>query len=908
MLVTEGRGLGNGGWRSVIAGLWPLVACLWAMDAYAQDAAISGSLKTTDGRPVAHASVTVRNAAGRIVAFRASDAAGHFRIALPGAARPDSLRLQVNHLGYANIDLPLTSGRNRYDLILAEKAIDLTEVEVKSRPRIDSRGDTLSYDVGSFAKAEDRSIGDVLRRMPGMEVSESGQIKYNGQSISNFYIDGDDLLNDQYSIGTKTIPHAMVQKLEVLQNHQPLKVLKNKALSDQVAVNLVIKDEAKLKLTGQAKLGAGLPHQYDGELNAILFNKTYKMLNVLKGNNVGDDLAADFTAFGQADMLSAAGNSRPQALLASGTAGSPALPKQRYYFNNSGSLNANNLVNLKNGLQLKSNIHGFLDRNSRAYNTLSEHYLGSDTIRYTERQDIRSTPFLTAVSLTAMANADTYYFSNVLQLAYSGETGTSSLASNDLAMRQQLRSRIRDFSNTLQYTPAQKNGNVVNLYWSLNHYRQPQTLTISPGINADVLNGGTSYAGIRQFAETPTWFSRLSGAYRLTNGIVKQRYRVGLVNEWQQLQSALRLTQGDGTERPYGGSADNDLQWQRHRAFADGTYEYKRERLEATLMLPIAFQRTAYRDNGFALDESDMRLLVNPSLQVKMLTTVEDYLSFTYHYGNHLGNINGVFRGAVLTNYRSIQANDAQLQEQDSHAFGLRYNYQRAIRMLFMNASITYTRSTANTIASSVITDNIARTVLLPFANDVSSFSANGGISKFIFTLGATASLKASWSTSRFNQLLNGAALPFHNQSLTLNPGMEARLFDRVSINYNGSGTWTTSRLVRQEATAAAADRQLRQFDQSVGLTYAPFNNTFLRVDGRHQYTSQQQQSAVSYFFADANIRYKLTKWRTDVELNITNLANITSYETYSLAANRFAYSHYQLRGRMAVLKVTFQL
>lgn len=80
-----------------------------------------------------------------------------------------------------------------------------------------------------------------------------------------------------------------------MQSHQPLKVLKDKVMSDRIAVNLVIKEEAKLSMSGQAKLGIGLPHQYDGELNTILFNKKYEMLNVLKGNNVGVDLLKNAT-------------------------------------------------------------------------------------------------------------------------------------------------------------------------------------------------------------------------------------------------------------------------------------------------------------------------------------------------------------------------------------------------------------------------------------------------------------------------------------------------------------------------------------------------------------------------------------------------------------------------------------
>src|SRR3546814_5499742 len=92
--------------------------------------------------------------------------------------------------------------------------------------------------------------------------------------------------------------------------------------------------------------------------------------------------------------ISDAGNSRPQTLLSTGTAGNPALPRQRYYINQSGSLNANNLINLENGLQLKSNIHGLLDHHTMTYRSLSAFYLGSDTIRYTARQRIGESPSL----------------------------------------------------------------------------------------------------------------------------------------------------------------------------------------------------------------------------------------------------------------------------------------------------------------------------------------------------------------------------------------------------------------------------------------------------------------------------------------------------------------------------------
>lgn len=875
---------------------------------YAQQQSIEGTLKTQSGKSVPFASVMIKNTQNKIIAFKSSDAEGRFGLLIPATQNLSELSLEINHLGFKKISEALKEGQNRYEIRMEEHSIDLADVQVKSRPRLTSIGDTLSYDVGSFAKNEDRSIEDVIKRMPGMEVNEDGKIKFNGQDISNLYIDGDDLLDNKYAIGTKTIPYAMVQGVEVLQNHQPLKVLKNKSISDKIAVNLVIKEEAKLKLTGQAKLGAGLPNQYDGEVNTILFNKKYKTLNVLKGNNIGNDLSSDFTGFNFASSLSGMGNSRPASLLSSGTAGNPSLPKNRYFLNNSGSLNANNLVNHKSGLQVKSNVKLLLDRNEMVYNSLSEYYSGEDTIRYHERQDLANHPFISDLSFNAQVNKDAYYFNNALKFTYSKETSHSALLSNEVDMNQKLQNRVRDFSNTLDYVPELKNKNIISLNWYLNYYNQPQSLSIQPGINADIFNDGNAFQSLNQFAETPTWFNKATLGYRLTRGIIKQNYRIGMLNEFQQLNSQLRVKQLDGSENGYRASADNHLHWNRNQVFVDGSYEYKKGGLEAILSIPLTLQRIAYKDDDFALKENKSQWLANPALRLKQMTGVEDYLSFNYSYTNRTGNINSVFRGAVLSNYRSLRANDAQLEEQNSHTLGLNYNYRRSITLFFMNAGLSYNRASANTISSNRVDNDISQTISLSMVNNVNSFNANAGISKYIFSLGATADLKASWSSTRFNQLFNGELLPFNNLSFVLNPSIEARLWNRISMTYVGNASWMTSRQVREETDSVFPDRQIQNLDQSLGFSYSPFRSTFIWLSGKHQYSRQPQSQTVNYFFVDANARYKINRWRTDIELDLSNLANITTYDTYSLSANRFVFNQYHLRGRMAVLKLVFQL
>ena len=211
------------------------------------------------------------------------------------------------------------------------------------------------------------------------------------------------------------------------------------------------------------------------------------MLNVAKANNIGVDLSSDFTSFG---LISR--GSRPSALLSAGM-GAPPLSKSRYYLNQSGSLNANNLVNLSNGLQLKTNIHLWVDRNEMEASHRTEVFATGDTIRFWENQAMKQDPFLTEITLSANSNKDHYYFKNDLKLNYRGDRTRSSLLSNTQDFDQSLHNRIRDFSNDLQYVPQLRNKNILNLGWNLNYFNQPQTLLIDQGLNADLLNGGEPF-------------------------------------------------------------------------------------------------------------------------------------------------------------------------------------------------------------------------------------------------------------------------------------------------------------------------------------------------------------------------------------------------------------------------------
>jgi hypothetical protein len=110
------------------------------------------------------------------------------------------------------------------------------------------------YEAG-FAQPQDRSIADVMSKMPGLEIKPNGQIEYNGMAINKFYIEGLDLMGNKYALASNNLNRRHVKSVEILKNHQPIAALRGKSFSEQAAINLVLEDNAKWHLTGTADLG-----------------------------------------------------------------------------------------------------------------------------------------------------------------------------------------------------------------------------------------------------------------------------------------------------------------------------------------------------------------------------------------------------------------------------------------------------------------------------------------------------------------------------------------------------------------------------------------------------------------------------------------------------------------------------
>jgi hypothetical protein len=644
-------------WGLLVFGL------LFFMAGFAQT--IKGTVKDSAGKAVPYASVNLRNSVNnRIVGYAVTDAGGAYTLQIPAGMPLTGLVVEATSIGYKTGSRRVDDLHLAYDFTLSVSANQLRSVEIKSsRPVLRTHGDTLGYKVSDFASAQDMVIGDVLKKLPGITIASDGTISYNNKPISNLYINGDNLLDDKYNIATTTIPHSVVEQVQVIQNDQPVKVLQNKVMSDDVALNLTIKKGAKMQMVGQESAGAGLPGNYDVDLNAMMFKDNYKAINYLKGDNTGYDLQQELVAHNLTNYEQLIDNSMPAALLSLGTVNNPALSRSRYLFDQSGLLNLNNLVKLGKDIQVRVNAWYFHDNQRQDFSQQSTIFLPGDTVQYNETQHNRFRPSILHTQFTLNINRDKYYLNDALLLDNNRSVYHSALNTSGAAVEQVFHDSPLSFSNEFNLIRSLKSNDIIQAYSYISHSAEPENRTIGPNYEPAIFNDSNQYAQLIQTVNVPTWYTTNYISLKIPSNLITQSFKAGFSVQSQTLTSDLDVVQVDNKINQESDSSMNHLDWTRTKIFAEAGYDLPGKILQANLSLPVSLQQINYSDGLYMLDKRLARIYFNPLFKAKYQVSAENYLYLLCNYRHETGTIEDIYQGYILKDYLTLYANSADLVE-----------------------------------------------------------------------------------------------------------------------------------------------------------------------------------------------------------------------------------------------------
>jgi len=881
-----------------------LIGILSASSCLAQT--IKGTVRDSAGNAVRYASINLKNKSqDAIVAFTTTDTAGAYVLHLPAGAVPGDLTIEARCIGYQGQIRPVTSLTESIDFTLGVSVSQLQSVVVhNNRPVLRTRGDTLNYKVADFSNAQDRVIGDVIKRLPGITVASDGTIYYNNRPISSVYIGGDNLLDDNYSIATTSIPKNSVEQVQVIDNHQPIKVLQNKVNSNDVALNLTIKKSAKLHVMGQESIGGGLPGNYDADLNALAFKDAYKAINAVKGNNTGYDLQQDLVSHNAAATQQRLGTDPPATVLSLGTATDPALSRQRFLFNRSGMLNTNNLININQDLQLRLNAWYLRDQQKQEFSQVTNIYLPGDTVRYSETQHNKINPDLLRAQLTILLNSSKCYLTDVVLVNDNHWTNYSHLTTNGSPLDQTFKDNPFSLSNEFNWMRTVTSKNILQAYSYFSRVTEPENRSIGPSYNDSLFNHGVTYSKLVQTVDVPTWFTNNYISYTIPGNTMTKSLKAGFSLQSQTLNSTLGVLQSNNVLTRESDSSVNNLSWKNQKAYAQVAFDIPGQRLKANLTLPVTYQQLNYSDRGYALDKGLTRFYFNPQLTGKYQIGLESFVNFQYSYLNQTGNIEDIYQGYILKDYRTLNANSSDLTLRENQTAVIGINYRKAIKLFFWSLNLSFNRARANNLASSIITNSYQRLLLLPYPNSINTWTVDGTISKYSFVLHTTFSAEAKWQINQSIQLQNGALLPFNTTIKTLNLGAETKLSESLSFSYHILGTQTYS---QTEAKVASTD-EVDQLQQQLAIYYNPTEKLQFKLSGEHFFTHSQGNPNLNYTFADASAKYRFNKPKIELQLNATNLLNVKTYKALYLTANTLTAGSYTLPGRIILLKILFNL
>ena len=252
-----------------------------------QERTISGNVRDVELKePLVQATVQLfRSRDSTFVGGTLTDIRGDFSVEAPANG---IYRLKISSVGYQTIQREVTLRNNRSqelgELLMAPEAVMLKEAVVTGRAaQILVRKDTLVYNPDAYRTPEGSPIEELIKRMPGAEVDEDGNITVNGKKIEKILLDGKEFMLGDVETALKNLPVSIIQNVKFYdQQSDQARITGIEDGNKQAVLDFTIKKGMNRGYMTNIDLAGGTHHRYASRGMGSSF--TDKTRFVLMGN------------------------------------------------------------------------------------------------------------------------------------------------------------------------------------------------------------------------------------------------------------------------------------------------------------------------------------------------------------------------------------------------------------------------------------------------------------------------------------------------------------------------------------------------------------------------------------------------------------------------------------------------
>ena len=847
--------------------LLTIITLLSSTVLFAQD--YSGVVLEKDGKtPIVGVSVSLVTSSGMLTAWGYTDNKGVYSVSLPKNKTAENIHYSM--LGYKKISILLADFPSDGRIILESEDFHLEEVKVTAQ-RIIEKQDTLVYSVAGFSQPQDRSIADVIAKMPGMEVKENGQISFNGKNINKFYIEGMDLMSDRYALASNNISKQQIKSVEVLQNHQPIELLRGKSFSEQAAINLVLEDDSKMNLVGTADLGLGTNKDdmlYNNRLTAMLFGKKHQNLSIYKNDNTGYDLFNEINPITLSELTKE--NLMEPGLVSSITANSPGIDRARYMFNKSHLVATNHLAQLADKTTLRTQISYFNDI-SKQSNVIETEYLFPDALdkMLYESNLWRDKRNRLDANLNFELNRPNLYVKNELKGTFDWISTSSQTILNDNSQNLKSSPNRQFVSDVLDIKLPISNDRYISIVSTNNYNYHPQELSL--------------YSGEMQRLNYSSFYSNTTASFRHRLWRMYANHQIGFQGMFQSLKSTI----GDVT-------SISKQRYERYMPFIGTGLQFDNRTIHMEADVKMNLYNWQLEEHSLSRKKTEFS--PDARLFLKYSVSATSDFSLNYRYSELFQDLRQVYDGNLFTSYRTIVNNSHTPETDGTHSLTLRYQYSQPIKGIFFMLSAL--GSTTHRHSAYVTTLQPESGILVRTKKDADydseMYLVNGRFSKSFGWWKSLLGVYGSYMKSFDAQYSGNELQDYDMNNYSAGISFSARPLNWLSFELESQ--WQQTRMKSE-----LADSRINQLKHNANLIF-PITRSL--QFGINNAIYQSLETKENSWFTDFTASY--TYKRIEFQLNINNILGKSTYEREFISSIQRNYYRYTLRPREVLAKVSF--
>lgn len=885
---------------------------------------VSGKITDEDGVAIPSASVTVEEPGkDAILAYGISNSKGEYKVTFTSAE--PNVDMKVKAFNQKPLTKQISNSDQSLTFKMQSEATEIKEIQLKTK-MITARGDTISYDLKAFDSKNDRTLADVMKKIPGIEVNTDGTILYQGNAINKFYVEGKDLMEGGYGTITNSLPKDAIQKLEVLENHQPVKMLQGKIPSDAAAINIRLKKAVTMTGRGEVGTGFGDPWLWNVKLTPMFFSKKSQWVANYKTNNMGEQVEneGNILAFGnrfEGRRINASQND----WLNVENARTPNLPVRRYLFNNVHYLSANYLTNIdkKKEWELKANVNYTNNAVEREAYSQTDYFATTDEPASRVTQNVLNNFYTDKAKgeLIFTKNAKKGFFKNTTSFSQFWNADravadrNNSLTNVDRNGEQSIESPTSSFQNSLSTIIPWKE-KMVNLISFINYQKDRQTLEVSPASYLQVPGfftpSGTDV--VRQNLLLKTFEANHSAnigfsakGWTFTPEVGFNFKSTDLVSNLSNVNNAPPTDPGVPFIPLPLSAYNNDLKYTIATPYASVGVNYKNDSWLLYANFPVNSNNINADDPSRNVAKTVNKVTFEPNIFAQYSFASFWKTSVNANINNNFGEVNTAYSGFLMTSPEGINAMDANnpIPQNNSKSAGTRLEYRNPLNNLFFNINYRYSDTKRNLI-SSPIRNNSGYSIMQYLEQE--NHALNNGYSievgKYFPKFKTNVSVNYNNNTSKSDAYQNTFAYNSRNNSQSYGLKFNNTYFSWMSIDYNFSIS-ETKQVSKSVTPQLNNENSNSGFNHNLGAFFYPLENHTIGFNWDQVNTSAGDQKYNNGFY-DLSYQFAWSKKKIDFELKWMNIANKKVFETYNINPQSISFTRIQLRPSQVMFTVKF--